>query len=130
MATLNTAYHAHYDSPKFFHQMIPKTVQQFNKLVYPAFIAAGIINCLIMSTGFLTFGGTSQGLILNNYATSDNLAIWGRLAITASILFGCDHRFCSSSFMLMYMSQVSACLQRIPHWSLRTCGSQESLPVR
>jgi hypothetical protein len=27
-----------------------------------------------MVTGFLTFGGMSKGLILNNYATSDVLA--------------------------------------------------------
>lgn len=41
-----------------------------------------------MVTGFVTFGGMSQGLILNNYATSDVLATASRGAIAASILLG------------------------------------------
>jgi Transmembrane amino acid transporter protein. len=40
-----------------------------------------------MAGGFLTFGGASQGLILNSYATADPLALLARLGICASIIF-------------------------------------------
>lgn len=86
VATLNTAYHAHYDAPKFYHIM--GSMQAFNKLVYMAFLAAGAVSSLCMTAGFLTFGGSSDGLILNSYAKNDELALFGRVAIFASILFG------------------------------------------
>jgi len=88
MATLNTAFQAHYDAPKFFDLMEPRSMEQFNKLVFPAFLAAGLVSCAAMSAGFLTFGGASDGLILNSYAASDKLAVFGRLGIGCSILFG------------------------------------------
>ena len=40
-----------------------------------------------MAGGYLTFGGASQGLILNSYATSDPLAFLARLGICASVIF-------------------------------------------
>ena len=40
-----------------------------------------------MAGGYLTFGSASQGLILNNYATSDPLALVARLGIGVSIIF-------------------------------------------
>ena len=45
MATLNTAFQAHYDAPKFFNLMEPRSMEQFNKLVFPAFLAAGVCMC-------------------------------------------------------------------------------------
>jgi len=88
MATLNTAFQAHYDAPKFVGMMQPPTLAQFNKLVFPSFLAAGTVSCICMVAGFLTFGGNSNGLILNSYASTDKLAVFGRLGIGASILFG------------------------------------------
>jgi len=88
MATLNTAFQAHYDAPKFFDMMQPRTMAQFTKLVFPSFLAAGTVSCVCMVAGFLTFGGNSNGLILNSYASTDKLAVFGRLGIGASILFG------------------------------------------
>ena len=88
MATLNTAFEAHYDAPKFFDLMQPRTVQQFNKLVFPSFLAAGAVSCICMAAGFLTFGGNANGLILNSYAATDTLAVFGRAGIGCSIIFG------------------------------------------
>jgi hypothetical protein len=88
MATLNTAFEAHYDAPKFFDLMQPRTLQQFNKLVFPSFLAAGAVSCTCMAAGFLTFGGNANGLILNSYAATDTLAVFGRAGIACSIIFG------------------------------------------
>lgn len=43
---------------------------------------------LVMWVGFLTFGQSSTGFILNNYATNDALATIARVAIGAGILCG------------------------------------------
>ena len=48
----------------------------------------GGVSCVAMAAGFLTFGGNSNGLILNSYAATDKLAVFGRLGIGCSILFG------------------------------------------
>lgn len=37
--------------------------------------------------GFLTFGGSSSGYILNNYATTDRLATVARVAVASSLVF-------------------------------------------
>jgi amino acid permease len=50
------------------------TTGRFQQLTYSSFSLAFILNAVFMVTGFLTFGGMSKGLILNNYATSDVLA--------------------------------------------------------
>ena len=52
-----------------------------------AFVLAALLCGSIMTWGFLTFGAASQGLILNNYATSDPLAFIARLGIGCSIIF-------------------------------------------
>jgi len=86
MAMLNTAYHAHYDAPKFYWEMVPRSMERFNRLVYPSFLASAAVVVLVMCSGFMTFGGNSNGLILNSYATADQLAIFGRVATSASII--------------------------------------------
>ena len=42
---------------------------------------------MIMSAGFVTFGCVSNGLVLNNYAVADRLALTARLGIGLSIIF-------------------------------------------
>ena len=109
MATLNTAFQAHYDAPKFFNLMEPRSMEQFNKLVFPAFLAAGVVSCITMASGFLTFGGNANGLILNSYAATDKLALFGRLGIGASILFG--YPLCLNGFrtgLLAFMGNSNA----------------------
>jgi amino acid permease len=51
MATLNSAYMTHYNAPRFFDLMRPRTLDHFRKLVFPAFLAAGFINVLVMTAG-------------------------------------------------------------------------------
>ena len=109
MATLNTAFQAHYDAPKFFDLMSPRTVAQFNKLVFPSFLAAGAVSCVCMVAGFLTFGGNANGLILNSYAAADKLAVFGRAGIGCSIVFG--YPLCFNGFrtgLLAFLGKTDA----------------------
>ena len=62
---------------------------RFNLVCAAAFGLAAVLMSLIMGAGFLTFGASSQGLILNNYATTDGLAFVARCGIGLSIIFSC-----------------------------------------
>lgn len=88
ISTLTSSYLCHYNSPKFLTELKNATTARFQTLTYSSFGLAFILNAIFMVTGFLTFGGMSKGLILNNYATSDVLATASRGAIAASILLG------------------------------------------
>jgi sodium-coupled neutral amino acid transporter 11 len=46
------------------------------------------VNCLVMAFGFLTFGGNSQGVILNNYSTADVGASICRLLMVVCVTGG------------------------------------------
>jgi hypothetical protein len=58
------------------------------KVTLGGFSDATIINCLIMAFGFLTFGGRSQGVILNNYSTFDSGATICRFLTAVSVIGG------------------------------------------
>lgn len=88
ISMLTNSYLCHYNAPKFLAELKNSTAQRFNRLVGISFFGAFLMNAAFMMAGFLAFGGCSQGLILNNYSTSDTLATLSRGAIGASILLG------------------------------------------
>eukprot|EP00281_Chroomonas_sp_CCMP1168_P024784 CAMPEP_0206238452 /NCGR_PEP_ID=MMETSP0047_2-20121206/14827_1 /ASSEMBLY_ACC=CAM_ASM_000192 /TAXON_ID=195065 /ORGANISM="Chroomonas mesostigmatica_cf, Strain CCMP1168" /LENGTH=515 /DNA_ID=CAMNT_0053662997 /DNA_START=70 /DNA_END=1618 /DNA_ORIENTATION=+ len=88
ISMLTNSYLCHYNSPKFLRELKDATTKRFSQMTYTSFIGAFVMNALFMVGGFLTFGGASKGLILNNYATTDALATVSRGAIGLSILFG------------------------------------------
>ena len=92
VSMLSTAFLAHYNAPKYFNELAVPTdgstkQQAFTRVCAQAFGLAALLMGSIMAGGYLTFGGASQGLILNNYATSDPLAGLARLGIALSIIF-------------------------------------------
>lgn len=92
VSMLATAFLAHYNAPKMFKELTTpedgsSKVSRFNLVVAGAFGLAAVLCGSIMSAGFLTFGGSAQGLILNNYATGDTLAFIARIGIGLSIIF-------------------------------------------
>ena len=54
-------------------------------LLLPAVL---LINAMTLTCGFLTFGGNSAGMILNNYATKDVGAAVSRLLVAISMIGG------------------------------------------
>jgi len=92
LSMLSSAFLAHYNAPKFYDELAPpedgsSKLPRFNLVCAAAFGAAALLMGSIMAGGYLTFGAASQGLILNNYATSDPLAFLARLGIGMSIIF-------------------------------------------
>jgi len=92
VSMLSSAFLAHYNAPKFYKELQAPAdgsskLKSFNMVCAYAFGGAALLMGSVMCTGFLTFGASSQGLILNNYATSDSLAFLARVGIGASIIF-------------------------------------------
>ena len=85
---LSTAYIAHYNAPKFYRELENNTIPRLNKVVAASFSVCMSVFTLMMVGGYLTFGKSAQGFLLNNYASQDGLARLCRLAIGASILCG------------------------------------------
>ena len=52
------------------------------------FGSAILVFSIVMCLGFLTFGGASSGLILNNYASADKLATIARFCIGIAMVTG------------------------------------------
>lgn len=93
LSMLSTSYIAHYNAPKFYNELKNPTMARFNTVVYGAFGSAILFFIFMMCTGFLTFGGNTLGFILNNYASSDSLATFARLAIGLALLTGYPFTF-------------------------------------
>ena len=64
------------------------TAQRFNKVSFSAYAILAVIYTTTMVAGYATFGDVCQGNILLNYASTDFLALLGRLATGVSIIFG------------------------------------------
>mmetsp|Transcript_75605 Transcript_75605/g.204134 ORF Transcript_75605/g.204134 Transcript_75605/m.204134 type:complete len:432 (-) Transcript_75605:186-1481(-) len=88
LASLSTAFIAHYNAPKFYSQMRKRSPSRFNAVVTVAFSVAFGIYVWVMAVGYLTFGTGCEGLILNNYSEEDPWAMGARVAIGFAVLFG------------------------------------------
>lgn len=90
LSILATAYLAHYNAPNFFEQLAPgpdgTKDRRFLVVSVMGFALSALIFSVVMCGGFLTFGKSSLGLILNNYAATDRFAMLARCAIAVSLL--------------------------------------------
>lgn len=93
LSMLSTSYISHYNAPKFFTELKNTSMPRFNKVIGLAFAASIGTFCFMMSTGFLTFGGSTLGFVLNNYASGDKLISFARLAIGLALLTGYPFTF-------------------------------------
>ena len=80
------AFVMHYNSPRFYAELKDPSIRRFGSVVSGSFGFSAITYVLIASAGYLTFGGNSDGYILNNYSPMDPLATFCRMAIATSTL--------------------------------------------
>lgn len=76
----------HYNSPRFYCELRNATLSKFTNVVSGSFGASALIYITIAAAGFLTFGGSCDGYVLNNYSPQDPLATLCRIAIAFSVL--------------------------------------------
>lgn len=81
-----TAFLVHMSSPEFYQTLKNKSPTRFAALSMVGFGGTAAISALMMSLGFLTFGGASKGMILNNYSSLDSGATLCRLLMGVSLL--------------------------------------------
>lgn len=93
VSMLSTSYIAHFNAPKFYSELKNTSMPRFNKVVNSAFGVSILTFIFMMSMGFLTFGGACNGFVLNNYASSDLLASFARLAIGLALVTGFPFTF-------------------------------------
>jgi len=80
------AYVMHYNAPRFYQELRDASVPRFARAVGLGFGLSAAIYVSIAVAGFLTFGGNSDGYILNNYSPRDPLATACRLFVFMSTL--------------------------------------------
>lgn len=86
VSLLSTAFIAHYNAPKFYEQLANRSPGRFSWISGVSFSIAIVFFLAFMVVGYLTFGTNSQGLILNNYSSSDMPATIARTAIGSSVV--------------------------------------------
>ncbi|CAM9362637.1 unnamed protein product, partial [Heterosigma akashiwo] len=87
VSMLSTAFIAHYNAPKFYHDLKEKSVPRYNKVVSRLLRLAILALRLDQRLGFLTFRAPPSA-VLNNYSKADTLITLARVGIFCSILFG------------------------------------------
>lgn len=78
---------AHFNAPKFYIELKDNTIKRYNTVVASSFAISIALFAIIGTSGFLTFGSASSGLILNNYSGSDTLMRLSRIAVAISLIF-------------------------------------------
>jgi len=81
-----TSYLAHFTAHEFYDGLKNSSHKKFGLLTGIGFAITALMNTLVMSAGFLTFGGNSQGMILNNYSPKDIGATICRFIVTISLV--------------------------------------------
>lgn len=82
---LSNAYIAHFNAPKYLAELKNNTMGRFTQVIAWSFGSSVALYSIITALGFLTFGASSNGLILNNYSTQDVLMSFSRFAVGLSV---------------------------------------------
>ncbi len=88
VSNLGMAFIAHYNAPAFYESLEDHTPARWGRVCALSFAVLSLLYAAMMGFGYATFGDTSSANLLLNYAEADALAVVGRLATGASILFG------------------------------------------
>lgn len=81
-----TAFLVHMAGPEVYQTLQNPTLSRFGKLSAIGFGSTALISAFMMIVGFLTFGGSCKGMILNNYSTLDAGATLCRIMMGVSLL--------------------------------------------
>eukprot|EP00438_Fugacium_kawagutii_P004954 Skav236195 [mRNA] locus=scaffold747:4642:6248:- [translate_table: standard] len=96
IGSMSTAFLAHYNAPKFYHQLRAPSTGRFRKATTGGFSVALLLYATAMVVGYLTFGENCQGNILHNYSPEDPWATTSRLAMLLATI--CGFPLCFTGF--------------------------------
>jgi len=121
LSMLGSSFVAHTNAPKFYSELKDKSRTRFNLVVNVGFSFATVMFVFMMSMGFLTFGGSSSGFILNNYAPNDILAGFARLAVGLTLITGYPFNFTALRDGIMDLFKMDH-ISRSKYLSIITIG--------
>lgn len=92
---------AHFNAPKFYLELKNNTMKRYHAVVFWSFGLATVLMGFISMIGFLTFGKSCDGLVLNNYAANDGWISFSRVAVVVSLVFSYPLAFagCRDGFL-------------------------------
>lgn len=98
-----TAYLVHFMAPDFYINLENHTMNRYGTLTMAGFGVTALLSILMMVFGFMTFGGNSAGMVLNNYSTADVGATLCRFLMAISLIGSYPFAFASmkSAFIQM-----------------------------
>ena len=81
-----TSYLAHFSAHDFYDGLKDTSKARFAKLNGLSFGITAIINSIVMSLGFLTFGGNCSGMILNNYSSKGKFKLPNKIKLECMLI--------------------------------------------
>lgn len=87
IGSMSTAFIAHYNAPKFYHQLRARNSRSFLKATAGGYTIAFLLFATCMVVGYLTFGNC-QGNILHNYSPHDTWATVSRIGMFLATICG------------------------------------------
>lgn len=105
-STVSSAFLCHFCAPDFYHSLRANTLPRFKALTALGFSATALINTLMMCMGFLTFGGGSSGMVLNNYSSKDIGATFCRLLMCFNLIGSYPFVFGAMKLSFISMTQL------------------------
>jgi amino acid permease len=103
---VSSAFLCHFCAPDFYHNLRVNTLPSFKTLTILGFSATALINTLMMCMGFLTFGGGSSGMVLNNYSPIDIGATLCRLLMCINLIGSYPFVFGAMKSSFISMTQL------------------------
>eukprot|EP00434_Breviolum_minutum_P033714 symbB.v1.2.029833.t1/scaffold3306.1/size59376/3 len=88
IGSMSTAFLAHYNAPKFYHQLRARSSRTFLKATAGGYTIALLLFATCMIVGYLTFGKNCHGNILHNYSPEDSWATVSRVAMLLATICG------------------------------------------
>ena len=98
---------AHFNAPKFYLELKNNSMQRYNTVVSWSFGLATVLMGIISMIGFLTFGKSCDGLVLNNYAASDGWISFSRVAVVVSLVFSYPLAFAGCRDGFLDLAQIT-----------------------
>lgn len=108
ISMISKSFSSHFVAPQFHASLLDNTPQRFGAVIYLAFGFSILLTFAVTSFGYLTFGGSCDGLVLNNYSPRDKLIGLSYAAAGISILFSYPLCFAGGRDGLLDLAGVPA----------------------
>ena len=92
---------------QFYLELQNNTIPRFNSVVAISFGISILLMGGITAVGFLTFGSSCSGLVLNNYSSKDVLMSASRVAVALALVFSYPLAFQGCRDGVLDLCQVS-----------------------